>query len=252
MNRSNLGSFFVIGDFAFYIIMSCGIYKITAQDGKIYIGKSKNIEKRWQGYKSAFTKLSGQPDLYCSFKKYGWFNHTFEIIEECNEEEIGCREFYWQHFYDVLSENGLNMKYGSCDDIPFQEQLFDLKNSYFRKSVLLYLYKNDNIENKNFNIRKYKQRRGEKLPKKERKKEVDKRASYKYNGYKREISPETRIKLRNRSNFQVKKVVIDLETGVFYNSLRELCELYNFSYEYMKRRLQDKCKVQNNTQFIYA
>ena len=223
--------------------MSCGIYKITAQDGKIYIGKSKNIEKRWSDYKSSFTKLKGQPDLYLSFKKYGWFNHTFEIVEECEEDKLGCKEFYWQHFYDVLGDNGLNMQYGSCYNISFQEQLFELKNTYFRKSVILHLYKKEGIENINFNFRKYRQRRGEKLPRKDR-------VSSNLNYVKKPISEETRRKLKNRDNYQLKKIVLDIQTGVFYSSLKEVCDLYSLNYNTMKQRLRGELK--NNTQFIYA
>ena len=215
----------------FYITMSCGIYKITAQDGKIYIGKSKNIEKRWQGYKCAFTKLSGQPDLYISFKKFGWFNHNFEIIEECDESEIGCREFYWQHFYDVLGDNGLNMQYGSCYNISFQERLFELKNIYFRKSVLLYLYKNESLENINFNVKKYKQRRREKTTKKDK-----------------NVVDRTNI-LPNLKGDKY-KIILDVKTGVFYYSLKELCTLYNLKYTTMRDRLEGK--VSNKTQFIYT
>ena len=220
--------------------MSCGIYKIVAQDGKIYVGKSKNIEKRWRDYKSSFSKLKYQPDLYISFKKYGWFNHSFEILEECDKNEIGCREFYWQHFYEVLGENGLNMLYGSCYDVNLQEQLFNLKNTYFRKSVIAFLYKKEKIGDINFDVRKYLLRRGEKLPRK--------RGSGIYD----RSSEETRIKLKNRSNSQLNKLVLDTQTGVFYNSLKELCTLYNMSYCSMKSKLQEKGKLVNNTQFIYA
>ncbi len=218
-----------------------GIYKITAQDGKIYIGKSRNIEKRWQDYISSFTKLSGQPDLYLSFKKYGWFNHNFEIIEECLEEELGCREFYWQHFYDVLGENGLNMMYGSCYDTDFQAHLFELNNSYFRNSVLRHLYKTEDIVNINFDIRKYRLRRGEKLPRKKRAKETKRRINYNPTSA-RNLSKGTREK-RN-------KIVLDTETGVFYYSVKEVSELYGFKYETFKSKLNGKNR--NNTQFIYA
>ena len=49
--------------------------------------------------------------------KYGWNNHIFEIIEECDEGELKCRERYWQDYYDVLNqEKGLNCKLTSCGD----------------------------------------------------------------------------------------------------------------------------------------
>ena len=58
-----------------------GIYKITSPSGKIYIGQSKNIEKRFKAYYKKLGK--NQPRLYRSFKKYGIKQHNFEIQEKC-------------------------------------------------------------------------------------------------------------------------------------------------------------------------
>ena len=46
-----------------------GIYKITSPSGKIYIGQSKDIEKRFKAYKNL--KCKGQPYIYRSLLKYG-------------------------------------------------------------------------------------------------------------------------------------------------------------------------------------
>ena len=56
-----------------------GIYKITSPSGKIYVGQSWNIEKRFFRYKSLACKA--QCKLYASFKKYGVKNHIFEYVE---------------------------------------------------------------------------------------------------------------------------------------------------------------------------
>jgi group I intron endonuclease len=90
----------------------CGIYKIISPSGRIYIGQSKNIKARWKSYHG---RNSGQPVLENSFKKYGIKSHIFEVIEECKEEDLDCRERYWQDFYDVLN-GGLNCKLTSCGD----------------------------------------------------------------------------------------------------------------------------------------
>lgn len=82
-----------------------GIYKITNPDKEIYIGKSINIEQRFETYKSHHCKE--QTRLHYSLKKYGWFHHIFEIIEECSEIDINEKEQYWiKQFNCVL--NGLN------------------------------------------------------------------------------------------------------------------------------------------------
>jgi group I intron endonuclease len=85
--------------------MKSGIYKITNPDGKIYIGKSKNIIKRFEDYKSLNCKL--QPEIYDSLKKYGWFYHTFEVIEECDIDVLIIREQYWINHYGSINQ-GLN------------------------------------------------------------------------------------------------------------------------------------------------
>lgn len=61
-----------------------GIYKITSQSKKIYIGQSVDIEKRFKRYKNLHCKK--QIRLYNSFLKYGVDKHKFEILCECNVE----------------------------------------------------------------------------------------------------------------------------------------------------------------------
>ena len=90
-----------------------GIYKITSPSGKIYIGQSKTLEKRRAEYIRLECKR--QPRLYNSIIKYGFAAHTYEIVEECLFEELNIRERYWQDFYDVIGENGLNCKLTPTD-----------------------------------------------------------------------------------------------------------------------------------------
>lgn len=86
-----------------------GIYKITNPSGKIYIGQSVNILRRWSEYKSV--KYNDKGVLFESFKKHGTNNHVFEVIEECEINELNNRERYWQDHYDVCnSKKGLNCK----------------------------------------------------------------------------------------------------------------------------------------------
>lgn len=88
-----------------------GIYKITNPKDKVYIGQSKNIERRWVEY-NKLRRCKNQVKLYNSLQKHGPKNHTFEIIEECSIEQLNEREIYWGEHYGVLGENGLNLKIG--------------------------------------------------------------------------------------------------------------------------------------------
>jgi hypothetical protein len=87
-----------------------GIYKITSPSGKIYIGQSINIEKRFNQYKNMNKKGIGIY-LYNSIKKHGWENHKKEIIEECSIEQLDEREIYYINCYNTINE-GLNLKEG--------------------------------------------------------------------------------------------------------------------------------------------
>lgn len=86
-----------------------GIYKITNPNGKVYIGQSIDIEHRFYEYKCT-TNCASQIKLFRSLKKYGTNNHIFELLEECNIDMLNEKERYYQDYYDVLNENGLNCR----------------------------------------------------------------------------------------------------------------------------------------------
>lgn len=96
----------------------CGIYKITSPSGRVYIGESVDIKKRWCSYNRL--ECYKQRRLYSSLLKYGHDNHIFEIIEECAIEDLFCRERYWQDFYDVLGDSGLNCRLTECGELKIQ------------------------------------------------------------------------------------------------------------------------------------
>ncbi len=93
-----------------------GIYKITSPSGKIYIGSSKHIYRRFQYYKKL--RSSGQPRIHRSLLKHGVENHTFEIVEECEFEELYNRERHYQVLYDCTGKNGLNCDLVANDEKP--------------------------------------------------------------------------------------------------------------------------------------
>ena len=106
---------------------NCGIYKITSPSGRIYIGQSINLEKRFKTYRNGHCKK--QPRLINSFKKYGVENHQFDIIEYCAEEQLNCSERFWQDEFDVLN-GGLNCILQECGQTRkiYSEELKKLKS----------------------------------------------------------------------------------------------------------------------------
>jgi group I intron endonuclease len=83
-----------------------GIYKITSPSGKIYIGQSVDILSRINKYKNA--KCITQPIILKSILKYGWENHLFEIVLECDKSELNEKERYYQELFNCIGKNGLN------------------------------------------------------------------------------------------------------------------------------------------------
>jgi len=94
-----------------------GIYKITNPKGKVYIGQSTNILKRKSYYKGY--RCKDQISIYRSLKKYGFENHQFKIIEECNINELQSREIYWKKYYlDKVNNKWDQVLFCKLDDGP--------------------------------------------------------------------------------------------------------------------------------------
>ena len=85
-----------------------GIYKITSPSGRVYVGQAIDVEKRKVQYEKGCCKT--QRRIYNSISKHGFSNHVFVVVEECSLENLNNRERYWQDFYKVISEEGLNCK----------------------------------------------------------------------------------------------------------------------------------------------
>lgn len=91
------------------------IYKITNPIGRIYIGKTWNFRKRLVSHRYSVKKKSPHVILINSFRKYGFDEHIFEIIEECENEIMDEREMYWIKFFDSFNGDnplGMNMTLG--------------------------------------------------------------------------------------------------------------------------------------------
>ncbi len=71
----------------------CGIYKIVSPTGRVYIGQSNDICKRWRAYRHLL--CGNQKILYRSLVKYGINNHEFVILEVCESDFLNEREMYY-------------------------------------------------------------------------------------------------------------------------------------------------------------
>ena len=104
-----------------------GIYKITnLKNNKIYIGQSRQIEKRFQQHKNKSKFLEEDKwynPLHVDMYSFGIENFSFEVIEECTIEELNEKEEYWIKYYSS-KEDGYNITSGgdctgklSSDDV---------------------------------------------------------------------------------------------------------------------------------------
>lgn len=118
-----------------------GIYKIVNPKNKVYIGQSVDIDGRKKQYKH-LSKYSLGRKIFNSIKKYGWENHTFEIIEECKAEELDNKEIFYGEKYNTLGKDGLNLKLGEgrgkCSDETKRKMSISAKASMTpeRRAVL--------------------------------------------------------------------------------------------------------------------
>lgn len=183
-----------------------GIYKITSPSGRVYIGQSNNICKRKEVYKN--NRCYSQNRIYNSILKYGFDNHKFEVIEECEIEKLNEREREWQDFYNVIGKKGLNCQLTNTNEIK-RQLCVETKNkiSNSKKGVKL----SDEHKNK---------------------------ISEKLKGKK---TKPTRSLL-----------ILDLSTGVFYNSITEYCNLHNLKHTTIYNILKGKYKNEkfNNLKLI--
>lgn len=87
--------------------MSMGIYKITNLfNGKVYIGQSIHIERRWKEH----CFFSANSLIGKAIQKYGKQNFSFEILEEVQDEEVlNELETKYIKFFDSLAPKGYNI-----------------------------------------------------------------------------------------------------------------------------------------------
>ena len=221
-----------------------GIYKITSPTDKVYIGQSKDLNRRVLNYEKLNCKK--QTRLYHSLKKHGWEAHTFEIVEECEFEQLNIRERYWQDFYDVLGENGLNCVLVQTSTLPSKVSEGTLKKmSDSKKGELNYYYGKPLHENtKKASI---KSNIGRVRSEEEIQFRRDRMIGELNPNYKKDFSKETRKKMSESrkgkyaggEHLKAKRVV-QKSTGRVFETIKEACEELNISRTAISLQLNGK------------
>ena len=92
-----------------------GIYSIkNTINGKLYIGKSRNVNIRIEVHKKKLRKNKHvNKHLQHSWNKYGEENFDIDIIEKFSIEELNLNECYYIKNFGAINENkGYNLTYG--------------------------------------------------------------------------------------------------------------------------------------------
>lgn len=202
--------------------ISC-IYKITSPTNKIYIGSTSDFIKRIKHYRNLDCKA--QRKLCSSFLKYGFNNHKIEIIEYCEFDELLKKERYYGELYNSIGINGLNLALPNYNDIKVLYSAETLK----RKSECELGEKN-HFFGKNHTEETKQKLRNIQL------------------GRKHTI--EHRKKVSQNSARHNSKIVIDLETGIFYNSAKEASIYKNIPHSTLRSRLNGGLKNITMLQYI--
>lgn len=192
-----------------------GIYKLFWEEsGYFYIGQSINIENRFSRHKYLMTTNQNKSGFIQNvYNKYGL--PKFIILEECAYDDLNKREqYYLDLYFDDVKCCNLNKNAVSSKGYKYSKETIErmkiLRQGCYKKGV----------ENPN---------------------------------YGRKASLESRKKMseaqKGGKSFRA-KLVLDTFTGVYYDCLKDLTDLYNMNHNNMARKLRGV--RENKTQFIYA
>lgn len=230
-----------------------GIYKIINPKGKIYIGQSINIDRRFKEYKKLQCNQSIK--LYNSLKKYSPENHIFEIIEECCFDLLNERERYWQDFYNVLSKEGLNCNLVSTNNLPkilSDETKLKISNSL---TGLRHTEESKNKISKGLMGRVVSKETRDKISESNKNKEfsIERRQKIS-NALKGRKIPKEVIEKRNKKlsqgNHYKARITVNTQNGVFYDCIGDAAKCYNINRSTLNNFLTGFRK--NKTYLVYA
>lgn len=91
----------------------CGIYTITNLiNNKVYVGQATDIYDRWKEHLRALRgTYHFNNHLQWAWNKYKEDSFKFDIIEQCDKNELNDKEIYWITKYDSY-HNGYNQTTG--------------------------------------------------------------------------------------------------------------------------------------------
>lgn len=203
-----------------------GIYKITSPLGRIYVGKAIDLRKRKRDYK--YLKCKTQHFVYNSIMKYGFGNHTFEIIENCSPECLSVREVYYIALLKTNkcrypNENGMNCTDGGEGSYGYKHsEETRLKMSEKQRQLKRSLESN---------LKRSASLKGRPVPP---------------NSIKAVLGIKQSDEHKAKRIKNLLRKVIDTKSGYIYSSLREAAEVNNINYGTLKGWLSGRYLNKSN------
>lgn len=144
-----------------------GIYKIVNNvNGRVYVGRSSDIEARWLEHKKALNKKKHfSKELQNDWDTYGKDSFSFEIVEKCSYIDIKYKELYYifqfENAYNIISNKekiiyditvSLNeIKIKNYNNLKFYYETttkwggdsfnWDLSIKYKKKTIVVFIYR---------------------------------------------------------------------------------------------------------------
>lgn len=213
------------------------IYKIVSPTGRIYIGKTYNINTRLGRYRTC-GRLN-QPNLFRSLKKYGYENHTIEILLElrCTDSLLNYLESFYINTYNSYKK-GMNMTKGG--DGSAGRVVSEKTKGILRHKRKSYFITDETRMLMSIN------RKGKKKPI-----GFGDKVSKRMKGIK--FSDSWRCNLSNKKKGCIahnRKMVLNTQTGIYYDSIREASLTTNMHNSKLRGQLNGY--VKNKGIFIYV
>ena len=247
-------------------LINC-IYKITSPSGRVYVGSTKNLYKRISAYKTLNCK--SQVKIFKSLNKYGVENHIFEVLEQdLKVDNLNERETFWGLNFKVLTrDKGLNSKLPNWGDIKdtISEETREKISSAHKGKILSEEHKNNISRGLSGKKRTEEFRKGVSERNSKRVLSEESRAKLSRSLKDYYANPDNALAIREANEKMrdavkvcdktkqiesASKIVLDTQTGVFYNSSAELGRLNNMVKTRLLERLNRRLKSSNR--FIYV
>ena len=221
------------------------VYKHTSPNGKVYIGITKrSLNDRWRngnGYKK-------NPHFWKAIEKYGWDKIKHEIIaSDLSFSEAEYYERYFISLYQSFNPNyGYNMTFGGDHGLKITDEVRNRISKKLKDYFSNHPEAKEEMAKRMIGTtlseetkKKMSETHKANMTEERRKRIGDAHRGIKLTSHKRKPrSQESNKKISEAKKGKhfggkgaIPKKIICVETGVVYNGVSEICELFGYKYQ---------------------